>query len=154
MTAYIVETQNWFLLMAVPICTLQFGVEGCYEAKIEKRLAVTGSQTQDTSGLNHQCSATEPQQPDNHQPSQSFICTVQVVLNPSVAYLAATRYVPSELRYTLTGKFSPLGKNAGGVVFSLQLLITYMFCVEAFATGIKIESSDQSPFGGLIRGLR
>ena len=37
--------------------------------------AVAGSQTQDTSGLSRQCSATEPQQPDNHQPSQSSICT-------------------------------------------------------------------------------
>ena len=38
-----------------------------------KKLAVAGSQTQDTSGLSRQCSATEPQQPDNHQPSQSSI---------------------------------------------------------------------------------
>ena len=30
-----------------------------------------------------QCSATEQWQPDNHQPSQSSICTAQVVLNPS-----------------------------------------------------------------------
>ena len=29
-----------------------------------------------------------------------------------------------------------------------QGVVTYMSCVEAFATGIKIESSDQSPFGG------
>ena len=47
----------------------------CYEAKIEvKKPAVAGSQTQDTPGLSHQCSATEPQQPDNHQPPQSSIC--------------------------------------------------------------------------------
>ena len=43
-------------------------------------------------------SATEPQQPDNHRHSQSSICTAQVVLNASVAHLAATQYVPSELR--------------------------------------------------------
>ena len=55
-----------------------------------KKPAVAGSQTQDTSGLSRQCSATEPQQPDNHQPSQSSICTAQVVLNTSVAHLAAT----------------------------------------------------------------
>ena len=61
-----------------------------------KKPAVTGSRTQDTSGLSRQCSATEPQQPDNHQPSQSSICTAQVVLNASVAHLAATQYVPSE----------------------------------------------------------
>ena len=53
---------------------------------------------QDTSGLSSQCSATEPQQLDNHQPSQSSICTAQVVLNASVAHLAATQYVLSELR--------------------------------------------------------
>ena len=37
------------------------------------RLAVTRSRTQDTSGLSCQCSATEPRQPDNHQPSQSVL---------------------------------------------------------------------------------
>ena len=31
-----------------------------------------------------------------------------------------------------------------------QGVATYMSCVEAFATVIKIESSDQSPFGGPI----
>ena len=69
----------------------------CYEAKIEES-EKAGSRTQDTSGLSRQRSATEPQQPDNHQPSQSSICTAQVVLNASVAHLAATQYVPSELR--------------------------------------------------------
>ena len=34
--------------------------------------------TQDTSGLSRQCFATEPQQPDNHQPSQPSMCTAQV----------------------------------------------------------------------------
>ena len=46
-----------------------------------KRPTVAGSQTQDTSGLSCQCSATEPQQPDDHQPSQFSIYTAQVVLN-------------------------------------------------------------------------
>ena len=41
----------------------------CYEAK--KRPAASGNQTQDTSGLSRQCSATELRQPDNLQPSQS-----------------------------------------------------------------------------------
>ena len=63
-----------------------------------KKAAVTGSRTQDNSGLSRQCSATEPQQLDNHQPPQSSICTTQVVLNASVAHLAATQYVPSEFR--------------------------------------------------------
>ena len=31
---------------------------------------------------------------------------------------------------------------------------SHMSCVEAFVTGIKIESSHQSPFGGLIKGSR
>ena len=68
--------------------------------------AVAGSRTQDTSCLSRQCFATEPQQLDNYQPSQSFICTAQVVLNASTAHLAATQYVPG-----LIGKFSPSGKN-------------------------------------------
>ena len=63
-----------------------------------KKPAVAGSRTQDTSGLSRQCSATEPQQPDDHQPSQSSMYTAQVVLNASVAHLAATQYVLSELR--------------------------------------------------------
>ena len=49
-----------------------------------KRSAATGSWTQDTPGLSHQCSTTQPRQPDNHQPSQFSICTVRVVLNASV----------------------------------------------------------------------
>ena len=45
----------------------------------------------------------------------------------------------------------------------LKLLITMVqrtrgshlhVCVEAFATGIKIESSDQSPFGGADQGIK
>ena len=68
----------------------------CYEAKIEesrkkrkKKTAATRSWTRNTSGLSCQCSATEPQQPENHQPSQSSICTAQVLLNASVTHLAA-----------------------------------------------------------------
>ena len=62
----------------------------CYEVKIEEseKPAVVRSRTQDTSGLSRQCSATEPQQPDNHQPSQSSMCTAQVALNAPVAHLA------------------------------------------------------------------
>ena len=58
-----------------------------------KRPAAAGSQTQDTSDLSCQCSATELRQPDNHQPSQSSICTAQVVLNASVAHPAATQWL-------------------------------------------------------------
>ena len=43
-----------------------------------------------TPRLSHQYSAAEPRQPDNHQPSQSSICTAQVVRNASVAHPAAT----------------------------------------------------------------
>ena len=73
-------------------------------------------------GLYSQCSATEPRQPDNHQPSQSSICSYcrsctelasnpgspfrilpeslgsRLVLNASTANLAATQHVPSELQ--------------------------------------------------------
>ena len=72
---------------------------GCNEAKIdksEKRRQPPGVEPK-TLGLSRQCSATEPRQLDNHQPSQSSICTAHVVLNASVAHLAATQYVPSEL---------------------------------------------------------
>ena len=40
------------------------------------------------------------------------------------------------------------------VLFQEVVTKSYMSRVEAFATGIKIESSDQSSFGGLIKGLR
>ena len=64
----------------------------CYEAKIEEseKADVAESRTQDTSGLSCQCSATESQQLDNYQPSQSSVCTAQVGLNASVAHLSAT----------------------------------------------------------------
>ena len=67
------------------------------ERKVERQ-AVAGSRTQDTSGLSHQCAATEPRQPDDHQPPQCSTCTAEVVLNATVTHLAATHYVPSELR--------------------------------------------------------
>ena len=38
-----------------------------------KKPAVAWNQTQETSGFSRQCSATEPWQPGNHQPSQSSI---------------------------------------------------------------------------------
>ena len=41
--------------------------------------AAARSQTHDTSGLSRQCSATEPRQLDDHQPSQSSISTALVV---------------------------------------------------------------------------
>ena len=71
----------------------------CNEAKIEeseKGRQPPGVEPRTTSGLSRQRSATEPRQPANHQPSQSSICTAQVVLNASVAHLTATQYVPSE----------------------------------------------------------
>jgi len=49
---------------------------------------MTGSRTQDTFSLSHQCSAAEPQHPVNHQPSRPSIYTAQVVLNTSVAQLS------------------------------------------------------------------
>ena len=58
-----------------------------------KRPTAARSQTQDTSGLSYQCSATELRQPDNHQPSKSSIRTAQVVLNASVTHLAATQHM-------------------------------------------------------------
>ena len=38
-----------------------------------EKLAVTGSRTQDTSGLSRQCYVTKPQQLNNHQPPQSSV---------------------------------------------------------------------------------
>ena len=38
--------------------------------------------------------------------------------------------------------------------YTFQGVVTYMSRVEAFATGIKTESSDQSPLGGLIKESR
>ena len=84
-----------FLLRASCL-TLKIEEFRCYEAKIDKRLAVSESWTRDTSGLSRQCSPTEPWQPNNHQTSQSSIFTAQVVLNASVTHLADT-HVPLEL---------------------------------------------------------
>ena len=70
----------------------------CHEATIEeseKGRQPLGVEPR-TPGLSHQCSATE-RQPENHQTSQSSICTAQVVLNASVAHPPATQHVTSEL---------------------------------------------------------
>ena len=58
--------------------TLEINEFRCYRGKV-KGPAADRSQTQDTSGLSCQCSATEPWQLDDHQPSQSSISTAQVV---------------------------------------------------------------------------
>ena len=44
----------------------------CYEAKIEESEKAGNRQESNPGhpGLSHQCCAIEPQQPDNHQPSQ------------------------------------------------------------------------------------
>ena len=60
-------------MLSASSLTLEVNEFRCYEAKIEevKGPAVAGSRIQDTSGFSRQCSATEPRQADNHQPSQS-----------------------------------------------------------------------------------
>ena len=72
----------------------------CSEAKIEEREKAGSCHELNPGHLWFEPPVLchEAQQPDNHQPSQSSICTTQVVLNASVTHLAATQYVPSELR--------------------------------------------------------
>ena len=80
-------------MLRVSCLKLEINEIRCYEAQIEeseKRPAAAGSRTQDTSGLSRQCSATEPRQPDSHQPSQSSMYTAQVVLNASVVHPPTT----------------------------------------------------------------
>ena len=66
-----------YIMLKVSYLKLEINVMRQKYRKV-KRPAVTGSQTQDTSGLSCQCSATELRQPDNHQPLQSSICAAQV----------------------------------------------------------------------------
>ena len=75
--------------------TLEINEFRCYEAEIEESEKASShwESTQNTSSLSCQCSATEPQQPDNCQPPQSSIHTAQVLLNASLTYLPATQYV-------------------------------------------------------------
>ena len=51
-----------------------------------------------------------------------------------------------------------LAKGSLGACYAsylvLQEVVTYMSHVEAFATGIKIEPSNQSPFGGADQGIK
>ena len=70
-----------------------------WKQRIVKRPTAARSQTQNTSGLSHQCSATEPQQPDNYQPSQSSICT---------ACWMATRCVSEGIQYHLCSTYRVL----------------------------------------------
>ena len=86
-------------MLKASFLTLEINEFRCYEAKIEES-EKAGSRQESNPGhlwVEPQCSATEPRQPDDHQPSQSSIYTAQMVLNASVAHLAATQYVPSEL---------------------------------------------------------
>ena len=68
-----------------------------------KRPAVIGSQTQDTSVLSRQCSATEARQLNHHQPSQFSV----LLLNASVAHLAEHWRTPSNCRPFYFPLFSP-----------------------------------------------
>ena len=52
---------------------------GCWELD-ERQWSISPGIKPRAPGLCSQCSATELQQPDNYQPPQSSICTVQVVL--------------------------------------------------------------------------
>ena len=68
-----------------------------------KMPAVAGSRTKNTYSLSSQCSATEPWQLNDHEPS---ICPAQVALNASVAHLAATASLFILLYFRLiTSKF-------------------------------------------------
>jgi len=87
-----------------------------------KKLAVAGSQTEDTSGLSCKCSATEPEKLDNHQPPQSCILTAQMVLNASVAHFfslssifASSHLNPfiSSVRQEFWAIISPIHWNKG-----------------------------------------
>ena len=86
-----------------------------------KRPAAPRSRTQDTSGLSRQCSATEPRQPDDHQPSQSSICTAQVVLNASVTWSSGCHGSVAEHwrlkpEVSLKLRVGPTSKPSGGRV--------------------------------------
>ena len=90
-----------------------------------KRLRVTGSRTQDTSGLSCQCSATEPQQLDDHQPSQSFICTAQVVLNAWVRLTATAGLFTFLYFHLITSKFiSSVRQDTLSIKFFASLIVT------------------------------
>ena len=80
------------ILLRASCLSLEINEFRGYEAKIEesKRLAVTRSWTEDTSGLSCQCSATDLRQPDNYQPSQSSICTAIISITHKTALGFAT----------------------------------------------------------------
>ena len=63
-TEYIIKK---YKIMLRASC-LMLEIKRCYETKIGKvkRLGAARNRTQDTSGLSHQCSVTEPQQLDDH----------------------------------------------------------------------------------------
>ena len=68
---YVTILHNYRIVLRASCLTLEIKEFRRYEVKIEeseKSPAATGGQTQDTSDLSRQCSATELWQPDNHQP--------------------------------------------------------------------------------------
>ena len=86
---------TWLLLLAVPTKAEQGAADKAIQTNIVtfKILMFWGQNRGSV------CSTAELRQPDNHQPSQSSICTAQVVLNASATHLAATQYVPSECHF-------------------------------------------------------
>ena len=69
----------------------------CFVAKIEEAGSCQGLNPGHLACVASALLLHEILQPDNRHPSQSSICTAQVVLNAPVTHLAATQYVPSEL---------------------------------------------------------
>ena len=71
-----------YIMLKVSYLKLEINVMRQKYRKV-KRPAVTGSQTQDTSGLSCQCSATEPQQLDYHRFTILYIYCMTINLAPS-----------------------------------------------------------------------
>ena len=97
-------THLWFMQVHIAIIDVMR-----WKVRKVKRAAVARSQTQDTFGLSHQYSATEPRHPDNHQlvptifsslplfPARGkMLCSIVIVVGPrtGIDILWLTAYLP------------------------------------------------------------
>ena len=71
-----------------------------------------------------------------------------------IGNMESVPYIRSQTNLWQSDNSSLSSQNASSCGSTNQGVVTCMSRVEAFATGIKTESSDQSPLGGPIKGSR
>ena len=94
-----------------------------------KRLAGARSQIQDITGLSRQCSTTEPQQPDDHQPPQSSIRGTGCLSHTSGSQLSMRNQNSKSLYFTILLVLLFSAGIIGGIVGGAALIVIILVAV-------------------------